>query len=253
MDEIALIEELAANAIVPAVSQELDGWRLRFNYGVTRRASSVLALGAGRLGLDERLALAAQFYARRGDPARFQLCPASRPADLDEALAARGYVLDGPPTHVQVAPLAVMRQVPAGPAGVSERFDEAWLAAYCASEGVVDPVKVASRRAMLERVGPPSGFAAAVVDGELAAVALGVVERGWLGLFNVATRPEFRRRGLGLAALSALARWAAGHGAERCYLQVSSANAPALGLYARLGFQTRYDYWYRVRPAPADM
>src|SRR5690606_34181519 len=111
-----------------------------------------------------------------------------------------------------------------------------------------DPVKIGARRAMLERIGPPAGFAAAEVDGRLAAVALGVVERGWLGLFSVATHPEYRRRGLGLATLAALAAWAAGHGAERCYLQVFSTNAPALALYARLGFATRYDYWYLVKP-----
>lgn len=247
MDEIALIEELAANAVVPVVSQELDGWRLRFNHGVTRRAGSVLAAREGALDLDERLALAEQFYARHGGPIRFQLCPASRPSGLEERLAARGYRLDGPPTHVQVADLAVMRGVAAGPARVSERFGEEWLRAYCESEGVSDPVKIATRRAMLERVGPPAGYAAAVVDGQVAAVALGVVERGWLGLFSVATRPEHRRRGLGLAALASLAEWAAGYGAARCYLQVFSVNAPALALYERLGFRTLYDYWYRVK------
>lgn len=252
MEEIALIEELAANAVVPVVSQELDGWRLRFNYGVTRRAGSVLAAREGLLDLDERLALAEQFYARRGEPARFQLCPASRPSGLEERLIARGYALDGPPTHVQVADLAVMRGVEPGPARVSERFGEEWLRAYCESEGVSDPVKVAARRSMLERVGPLAGYATAVVDGEVAAVALGVVERGWLGLFSVATRPEQRRRGLGLATLASLAAWAAEHGAARCYLQVFSANTPALNLYRRLGFRTLYDYWYRVRRVTGD-
>jgi hypothetical protein len=44
MNQITQIEALAANAIPAAIVQELDGWRLRFNYGVTRRANSVLAI-----------------------------------------------------------------------------------------------------------------------------------------------------------------------------------------------------------------
>ena len=41
--QISLTEELAANALPPAVVQVVDGWRLRYNFGVTRRANSVLA------------------------------------------------------------------------------------------------------------------------------------------------------------------------------------------------------------------
>lgn len=244
-DDIALIEELAANAVPPAVAQELDGWRLRFNWGVTRRANSVLALRLGsRLSLEERIVLVEEFYARREMPARFQLCPASRPSDLDAILVERGYTTS-PPTYVQVAPIEVMLQVSPGTATVCEQFDEAWLAAYLEGEGESNPVKIGARREMLQRSGPPAGFAAMRVDGQLVAVAQGVVERGWLGVFSVATRPAYRGKGYAQATLAALAAWAKGYGARRAYLQVYSPNAPGLALYAKLGFSTLYEYWYR--------
>lgn len=246
MDEIALIEELAANAVPPAVAQELDGWRLRYNVGVTRRANSVLAARhGGGLALEAKIAAAEAFYLRRGIPCRFQLCPASSPSRLDELLAERGYSTSAP-TLVQTTPLASLR-AHAGTALISEQFDEAWLAAYVEGEGERDRVKVEARRDMLQRVGPPAGFAAAHVAGEIAAVAFGVVERGWLGVFSVATRPDYRGRGLARAALAALAAWAGGYGATEVYLQVSSLNTPAIRLYEQLGFATRYQYWYRER------
>jgi GNAT superfamily N-acetyltransferase len=47
----------------------------------------------------------------------------------------------------------------------------------------------------------------------------------------------------------ALARWAAKRGAERIYLQVERANAPAHALYGRVGFTRSHGYHYRAAPA----
>lgn len=246
-DTISLIEELAANAVPPLLRQEVDGWHMRFAGGVTRRANSVLAARhGGRVGLDEKIALAEQFYARRGALCRIQLCLVSQPAGLDGLLEARGYSVS-PPTLVQTAPLAALLPYAEGRAAVGEAFDEAWLAAYAEGEGEVNPAKIAARREMLQRIAPLAGFAALREGGAIVAVALGVVERGHLGIFSVATRPADRGRGLARAALGDLAAWAREHGAAQAYLQVFSTNAPALRLYERLGFSTLYPYWYREK------
>ena len=59
-----------------------------------------------------------------------------------------------------------------------------------------------------------------------------------------------RRRGLGTAVMAALGRWARERGGRRCLLQVVETNAPALSLYARLGFTEHHRYHYRSRPDP---
>ena len=70
---------------------------------------------------------------------------------------------------------------------------------------------------------------------------------GWGGLYAVATRPEARRRGHARALASALAAEACARGLDRLWLQVLADNAPAIGLYASLGFEpaSRYAYWTR--------
>lgn len=249
IDQIALIEELAANAVPALVAQEIDGWRLRASAGVTRRANSVLAARqGGRLDLGAKITLAESFYRRRGLLCRFQLCPASDPPDLDTQLEARGYIVR-PPTLVQTAPIEALTAQATGRARVSEAFDEAWLAAYAEGEGETSPAKITARREMLGRIGPPVGFAAAYEDDQIASVALGVVERGHLGIFSVATRPALRGRGLATLVLSDLGAWARGYGATGAYLQVFSPNTDAQRLYARLGFSTLYQYWYREQAA----
>jgi ribosomal protein S18 acetylase RimI-like enzyme len=245
--QIAEIEALAANAVPAAVMQELDGWLLRYNHGVTRRANSTLAPRQGsRLTLAERLDQCEAFYRSYHAPARFQLCPVSQPPDLDVILAERGYQLDTA-TNVQTCLISTLLRASTNDQPVASGFSEGWLAAYIEGEGERDPAKIACRRAMLTRIGPPAGFAARMVDGVVAAVALGVVEHGWLGIFNVATRPAFRRRGLAAAVVTDLAHWGAGLGARSAYLQVFSLNRAALALYRQLGFETAYSYWYRQK------
>jgi predicted GNAT family acetyltransferase len=79
--------------------------------------------------------------------------------------------------------------------------------------------------------------------GALAAVGRGVVpDPRWLGLALVEVVPAQRRRGLATAIVGALARWAAGLGADRSYLQVEAHNDAAVALYARLGFTTHHTY-----------
>jgi ribosomal protein S18 acetylase RimI-like enzyme len=65
----------------------------------------------------------------------------------------------------------------------------------------------------------------------------------------VTVAEEARRRGLGTAVMAALSNWAADRGGRRCLLQVVESNAPALGLYARLGFTEHHRYHYRLAPA----
>ena len=48
--------------------------------------------------------------------------------------------------------------------------------------------------------------------------------------------PEARGRGVGDALIGAVARWAADQGAAELFLAVRTANAAAVGLYARNGF-----------------
>ena len=235
------LEELAANAWPAGVVQIVDGWRLRFNWGVTRRANSVWPNEAtGRFPLEENLAVVEEFYARWGGPARYQICPAARPDNLDTILARRGYITDAL-TAVQSAPLAaVLARTEPNPGytvAVADTFDERWFDTYCQAEGV-DTQAAEARRAILQRIGPRSGYALLQLDGEPAAIGLAVAEQGWSGLFSMVTRPEFRRRGAATATLHALARWSQRHQATNIYLQVMENNGAALTLYERAGFET---------------
>lgn len=245
------LEEIAANAWPARVVQHVDGWRLRFGPDRTWRTRSIWPNRAhGPLDLEERLAIAREFYARRGEPVRFQTTPAVAPEDLDAQLARRGFARVKP-TCVQTADTeAVAARTGAAGARIVEARDapsEAWLATYAVANGF-DAEMLAIRRALFDRIGPPRRHVLVWDAGEPVSVGLGVAERGFVGVFSMATLPAARRRGAATTVLGALAAWALAGGARSLYLQVEAENEPARALYTRLGFETRYEYAYRVAP-----
>jgi RimJ/RimL family protein N-acetyltransferase len=236
-----LIEELASRAWPAAEAHRADGWLLRHTPALTRRRSN------SALPLDDPDALdpsvVEAFYARRGGRPLVQVAPAEHHARLDSVLARRGWSVEGA-TDVLVAPVDdVLERMRPGEVAIRSRADAQWIGAWAACEGRADADE--HRREVLARIEPAAAYALAR-DG--AGVGLCVCERGWAGLFGIATARHARRRGVAQAVVHALSRWAADRGAQRLYLQVEADNAPAHALYARAGFTRSHSYHYRLAP-----
>ena len=74
-------------------------------------------------------------------------------------------------------------------------------------------------------------------------------------LLTIATHPNRRRQGLARACMSAWMAEAAARGADHAFLEVAADNAPALALYAALGFARtgmRPGYYPRPEGPAAD-
>jgi len=245
-EKIALIEELAANAWRPALEQHLGGWRLRFSGGDSRRVNSVWPNRAsGIADLDTAFRLVEDFYERHGTIPRYQVCPAAEPLSLPERLSGRGYLFTAH-TTVKTSPidrlLKSARPLKVEHSATAQLTDE-WFDTYTSASGYVES-SLPIRRGILSRIGPAANFLL-LKQGDLpAATGLGVVERGWLGVFCVVTAPELRRQGLAGSVMHTLAAWGKAQGAEHVYLQVMDDNLPALVLYERLGFEQLYQYYY---------
>ena len=250
LEQIQIIENVAADAVPAAIVEPLGGWRLRFNYGVKRRPNSVLAnVDDGSLGLEAKIIRAEAFYAFHGLKTRFQLSPASQPEGLDALLATRGYVRVPEAVCVQVRSLSLGASLPQPTAEVKllRTPDETFLNLYCETERLTG-VQAKTFQEMLEKLPGETVFALAHSKGRPAATGVGVAHSGLLGLFNIATHPSARRRGLARAVVAALLGWGQAQRAASAYLQVAENNTGAQRVYERLGFSTLYHYHYREAP-----
>jgi GNAT superfamily N-acetyltransferase len=242
---IRTIEELSMNAWPALRSSVCDGWVMRFSNGYTRRANSVHPLYPSSCGLDAMIAEAERLYQEQGLPAIFKLTAESQPRALEAALVERGYEVEAE-TSVHIADLGPMGSVAAVDIETSWGSAAEWREAFHGMSRVA-PEHQATHERILASIAPLAGFAVVRQDGRIVGCGLGVVQDGWLGVFDVIVDGGARRQGHGERLMRGLMSWGLRMGADKAYLQVMQSNVAAVRLYEGLGFHEAYSYWYRVK------
>ncbi|MBN2230737.1 MAG: GNAT family N-acetyltransferase, partial [Candidatus Thorarchaeota archaeon] len=149
-------------------------------------------------------------------------------------------------THLQIADIDYLTKFQGSiEVEIIPELDYDWIRAY-GEMGCFDQFTLDTRLEIIDRITAPLGLAKVYDGGNVIAIGMGVVEDEWMGLFNVHTCSSYRNKGIGASVNVALSIWGKSLGATRVYLQVEAANEKALGLYSKLGFETAYDYWYRI-------
>ena len=212
--------------------------------GFTARANSVRVLGDPGIAIDDALAFAADWYARRDLPLRLRVVEGS---SVDQELGRRGWGAQWQ-TSMQTATVALVRRrlnetlsaagterptlTAAPPSSWLQRFREGTLPASALD------VLTGGGEVAFATIGSGSGAATAIGRAS--------VEVPWVGFAAIEVDPGARRQGHARAVMSALLDWAAERGALRAWLEVLTDNEPALDLYASLGFAEHHRYLYRV-------
>ena len=228
----------------PALTQVLfDVWIVRSARGFTRRANSVTPLAAGsHRSLSDRVRWCENYYARKGLATLFRL-PSCCPVDaLKTLLLTRRYTTEDP-TRVLVAPIE------AGEAPAAVRFTDRahWLGIYGQLTGQPENARTL-HDLVLRGIPGDSIFGEVQEGGRPVACGFAVVEDDLVGLFDIVTAPDARRRGFGRLLLTALHGRAHLLGARIAYLQMRADNAPAAALYTGLGYREHYRYEYLRAP-----
>ncbi len=248
MNQTLLLEELSLNALPAYQAIHYDGWILRFTDGFTRRANSVQPLYKSSLPVEEKLDYCEAQYASRGLRTVFKLTGSHHPANLENVLDQRGYEFDAE-TRVQTFALDAAPPPEGSAWAVLDTYmTPVWLEEFARLRPLLDEERDTFTRLQLQ-IAPRCGYVRLVVDGLTVGLGMGVIERGWLGIYDVMVEPTMRGKGYGRQTMLHLMAWGTAQGAAHAYLQVMANNAPALQLYKGLGFKNAYSYWYRQKYA----
>ena len=243
MDAVRWLEKLAFAGWPALESFDVAGWRLRFAGGYTKRSNSLNALDPTARTDPAIVGSLEAPYLRRGQAPVWRLSPLAPPGIAD-ILTRRGY-RSIERSLLQVCPLRA--DFAADPeVQIHPEPTPAWFEAF-QQHSPVQPQHRDPMRRMLASIVTPAAYALVEEKGRPMAMAIGVLQGEYMGLFDVLVMPYARRQGLARRVTESLYAWAWAKGARYAYLQVVATNEAALPLYAAQGFRTLYAYEYRVR------
>jgi N-acetylglutamate synthase len=254
MSDFTLVQQLETrliNAWPSFETQIAGGWVLRFAKGYSKRANAATPLVPG-VTLEDELVdhIVAQYEKQKIRPC-FRLT-SLQAEDVDARLAARGFE-EIEPTFGMVADLADLppEEIAAEHAvRIEPQVDPRWVRGAASAYGG-DKADDSVLIEIVSRIRQTKAFATLDLDDEPVAWGLAVVERGYVGLYDIVVKPDLRGLGLSRTIVTELMAWGAAQGANRAYLQVREENEVARALYRSLGFSNAYRYTHRVRPLPA--
>ncbi len=265
--EIKYMEEMSLNAWPSYRIEYYDGWILRYSHNYSFRTNSVEQIAPGTIPIEEKIAYCEGIYRELRCPANFKIQPLLDP-DFDALLESKLYRIRHR-TNVMTMDLADSRLLKETgreylfenrlnlPTLVHYREDltvqlnafvtEEWLRGLFTLNGTSDPTLRRIVPKMYVAIPKKTIVASVEIDGRMAASGLGILDRGWVGIYAIYVSPSCWGRGYGRAVCSTLLRTAQEAGASRAYLQVVSNNRRAIHLYESLGFSNFYTYWFRSK------
>ena len=247
--EILFLEELQTNAFPALQTVMYDGWSVRFGGGFTYRVNDANPMYPEVLPAEEKIDHVEALYRASGlgmaifklhegmDPERLRACT--------ELLDRRGYGTerDG---NIYLCSLGDFSRTPGVTVQIDTEMTEDWLDAFLTMNGTGEAQKPAAKT-MLRNIACPIAAASVRENGVMAACGLGVLERRYVGLYDIFVDPRLRRRGLGGDVCTAIMNYGREQGCRTAYLQCLSDNHGAIAMYDGLGFERTYEYWFRTK------
>lgn len=241
---IRTIEEASLNAW-PALQQILyDGWILRFANGHTKRANSVNPVYQGSKNAQEKIKQCQAIYASKNLPTIFRITPLAYPENLDVILEKSGFEKKDI-SSVQLKNLESFKPQTTATIRSWTDFSQEWLDFFATLREL--PVEEQEAlKSLLNNIASEKLFSLLVKNNQVVSCGLGVLDNQCIGLFEITTARNQQRKGYAKELILNILSWAKNKGATKAYLQVLATNEVALNLYAKLGFQEVYQYFYRI-------
>ncbi len=244
-NKVLMIEEMSANAFPAILTEVYDGWILRYSKGYTYRGNSIIPLYNSTLDLYQKIKVCENKFFQKGLPCVFKMTECSD-SGLDSLLQSRQYTVQKK-THIMEASITNMQNLNLDKVAIDYYANDKWLDDFVVLNGTPrEPVK-STIKTLIKSIGNPVFCASIYQDKIMVACGLGVLENGYIGLFDIRVHEQFRRQGLGTMICQKIIQEGYKKGAHSAYLQVEQTNDIAINMYEKIGFKRLYTYWYRLK------
>ncbi len=253
-ERIYEIEEILINAF-PAVEREIyDGWIMNFSEAYTYRANCICPFYQSRYSLEKKILHCEQQYIDMLLPVVYKMTDAY-PEELDIKLDKMGYqilklvdVLCCELNQWQVP--AYHRETEKFEFISSNTINLSWIEAVNSLIDVPTKTMRRTQQKIFESITLPVICITVLYRGRIVGTGLGVIERGYVGLYAIHVHHEYRRKGIAERICSMIMIQGKMYGAVCAHLQVRHGNVGAFALYDTLGFHKEYTQWFRIKNWP---
>jgi len=242
---IRFLEELSMSGWPSLRTHLYDGWVLRVSNGYTKRANSVNLLYQSMIDLEQKIIYCKAFYERLGLPVIYKVTSDPDVRVIDEKLNNLGYKKIGE-TSVRILDLNEISTHVNSDSRIFYQLTNEWVDGYIRSCRIEDNNNKESLKLMLKGILGKTIFVVQYVEDKAVGYGYGVIDNGYVGIFDIHVEEPFRGRGYGKAVMNSLLYESKVLGANTAYLQVVVGNKVAENLYRNLGFIEKYRYWYRI-------
>ena len=254
------IEELTMNAWPSLQTLLYDGWIIRMAGGYTKRANSINPIyscenkcranpvnsnSSSNIKLQEKIKKCEELYRLNNLPIIFKIIDCDEYKLLDRKLEDLNYEkLDLTSVQVckKIKPTKIHEEITTE-VQITEDWKRCFYSCYNISNmetmGIIDK--------MLKNIRHPIICVLYIDNGQYAGCGYGVVESGYVGLFDIIVKEEFRGKGIGKKLVETILAQSKERGADKAYLAVVNNNIIAKKLYQKIGFIEIYKYWYRKK------
>lgn len=247
-EDVLLFQEISANAWPALNFIFLNGWVVRLGDGYTRRANSVMPINYTGENVESDILTVEELYSLFNLPVVFQIPDYSAPTNLKKLLLERNY------EEFDESLLMAEEISKLNPIEINDSFSysleigssEEWFSEFQKLTGRSDEAKIKNQK-IIGRIPFPKAFLFARDGEEIIGLCLAVLEREYVGVYDMIVSSDYRRQGIGQSILAHLVEWGKKNGATTCYLQVQGDNAGAISLYKKIGLRDRYHYRYLIK------
>ncbi len=240
------IEELTMNAWPSIQTMLYNGWIIRMADGYTKRANSVNPIYSFDNNIQEKIKYCEHIYRKNNLPVIFKIIECNEYKNIDETLENMNYEkIDL--TSVQICnDLKHINNMQNG-ITVNNSFFTDWINCFYECNEIKDLSVMKTIETMLGNIKSNIIAVHKKENGIFIGCGYGVIEREFVGLFDIIVNKEYRNKGYGNEIVKTILSEAGVQGAEKVHLSVVDNNAAAKRMYEKIGFKEIYKYWYRKK------